>query len=218
MRERVQERLDFLGIKPAEAERRGNLRTGYIREFLIGKKSSMRDGGLDRAAAALECDPEYLLGHQDTPRKDDAPVGDRAAASIRIVGTIESGAWREPGAAEVAGEMPLVAIAPSLQFLPKSLAAYWVRGDHAAGLGIPNGSAVTVLLKAEGSGYHEGDVVVAQRTNAIGDIELSIRLIAAGELQARPAVPNSIPPVSIDEAQIIGLVVSATKMFGPALS
>lgn len=204
IKSRVRERLSALGINPFEAERRGNLKRGYINDLLIGKKNTIRAKALPAVAAALECDVGYLEGRQGIPSQGEAP-----ASGMILSGIAEAGAWRDPSVS-VVSDTP-VPILPDPRFDAALIEIYLVRGDHAAGLGISDGSIVEVLTG--GSAYRDGDVVLARRKDESGAAELSVRIIAGGALSARPA-KGSIEPLSRSDAEIVGMVVSAVRVFG----
>ena len=198
-------RLDALGINPFEAERRAQLKRGYVNDLLIGKKSTFREKALPAIAAALECDPDFLTGRLDTPR----PAAPPPPAGVPIAGIAEAGAWRDPSAG--GDDAETLPVTPDPRFDPDKQAIFLVRGDHAGGLGISGGSVVIVL--AGGGPYRSGDVVVGRRTAGDGTVEASVRVLAAGALSARP-LRGEIPPYPLDEAEIIGRVVSAIRVFG----
>lgn len=201
--QRVQARLDALGINPFEAERRANLKRGYINDLLIGKKTTVRGKALPSMAGALECDPEFLTGAQDTPRKGEHLL-------TQIEGIVEAGAWRDPGAG--ADLVPPLPVSHDARFRANELRLYMVWGDHAAGLGINAGSLIWV--RAIDAPLRDGDVVLASRTQG-GKTELTIRVVGKGGLEARPA-RGEIEPIKLQSASIVGLVVSAIRVFGVA--
>jgi len=204
---RVQARLQALGINPFEAERRAHLKRGYVNDLLIGKKTTFRAKALPALAAALECDLGFLTGTQTAPTR----AGSDPALGMQLSGIAEAGAWRDPDAQSLPeARLPIV---PDPRYDPARISIYLVRGDHAAGLGITDGSIVSVLSGSET--YREGDIVLAKRTAEDGMIELSIRVLSTGgALSARPAKGTTIPSVPAEEVEICGLVISAIRVFG----
>lgn len=203
LRRRVQERLAALEINPFEAARRAKLERSFVNDLLIGKKSTIREGGIIRLAEALECDPEYLTGAQSRPVRGENPTG------LPLAGIVELGAWREDGESAIP-ETP-IPIAPDPRFPPERIKIYLVRGDHAAGLGISDGSVICVL--AGETNVREGDILLAERTRG-SEKELSIRVLTAGALSARPG-KGSIQSIPLGSAQVVGIVVNAQRVFGP---
>ncbi len=202
LRARVRSRLDDLGINPFEAERRANLKRGYLNDLLIGKKDMLREKALPALAEALECDYEFLIGTQD------APVG--APSGLKISGIAEAGAWRAPGAAGLPTAPLPIPLDP--RFDADRLQAYLVRGDHAGGLGILDGSIITILT-GEQAQPRDGDVVLAKQVEANGSEEISIKVVSGKSLASRPLKGDPIS-VPIDDCEIIGRVISTFRVFG----
>lgn len=207
LRNRIQERLDTLRINPFEAARRIPAERAFINDLLIGKKTTIRANAIPRVAAALDCDPGYLMGTQDTPRKSAAPRQSTAAESMALAGIIEAGAWRSaarPGAAHV------LPVAPDPRFPASSQAAFIIRGDHAEWLGAEDGSVIVGVI---GDGCRDGDVVVIRRTRMADDgqeEEITLRRVDAGKLLLGAEDPS---PLSTDAAEILARAVSSHKVF-----
>jgi transcriptional regulator with XRE-family HTH domain len=210
LRERVRERLTTLEMNPFEAARIANFERSFVNDLLIGKKTTVRQSKLPALAKALDCDPEYLIGLQGTPRAGEgAGVG-----SLRLAGIVEAGAWRT-----AAGTLPprtSLPLAPDPRYPAPRQVAFLVRGDHAAGLGITDGSVVTVLLGP--MAYRDGDIVVARRVRNEQEEELSIRVLAGGTLIGRPLRESDQEDVIPQEgSDIVGLLVAAHRVFGSAV-
>lgn len=208
LRRRIQERLETLGINPFEAERRAHLKRGYINDLLIGKKTTFREKALPALADALECDIEYLTGSAPSPVRTAATIED----GMRLSGIAEAGAWRDP-TMESIPDTPLP-ILPDPRYSPDELELYLVRGDHAARLGITDGSVVCVLTSTKT--IRERDIVLVRVPAGNGTFETSIRVVSGGALSARPASGMVIPALSLNEVEVIGLVISAIRVFGDA--
>lgn len=205
LKRRVRERLDALGINPFEAERRANLKRGYVNDLLIGKKTTFREKALPALASALECELDYLTGRRDTPTGTEPGS---AIGGMALAGIAEAGAWRDPDAESVpATPLP---VHPDPRFDSARQSIFLVRGDHAAGLRITGGSIVLVVSD---SAYRDGDVVVARRVAKDGTAETSIRVLAGGALSARP-LKGEIASYPVDEAEIVGRIVRAEIIFG----
>lgn len=171
----------------------------YLNELLTGKKQTVRPKRLPRVAAVLECDPEYLLGQQDTPKKNPEGVG-----RLRVAGIAEAGAWRTDGA-EVEGEYLPIAADPRY---PAALQrAYLIRGRHAEWAGIDDGDVVVAI---KGAGARDGDVVVVRQTRDEGDSEITIRQVAGDRL----VMPWKTPYLDRGgRSEIIARVIYALKSF-----
>lgn len=205
LRQRVQERLDALNINPFEAARRANFERSFVNDLLIGKKSTVRQAKISALAQALECDPEYLSGLQGVPRSGDMQ------GTLRLAGIIEANTWRQASAFRPpdAG----IPLSPDPRYPANFQEAYLVRGDHFASSGVSDGSIV--LVYSGPISLREGDVVVARRKRSEDEIELSIRSVAAGALSARP-LAGTEKPIPLDKADIVGLVLSSHRVFGPS--
>lgn len=95
LRARIRDRLDALGMNPFEAARLIGAERTFINDLLIGKKSSIRQSAIPRVAAALDCDPEFLVGAQDAPRRTSAQTPEigplTAIYGLPLVGIAEAG-------------------------------------------------------------------------------------------------------------------------------
>ncbi|GJE19545.1 helix-turn-helix domain-containing protein [Methylobacterium marchantiae] len=65
LKQRVQARLDDLGMTVAEATRRGKLPKDFIYDLLNDRKKSVRSDNIYKLALALDCDHGYLEGQQN---------------------------------------------------------------------------------------------------------------------------------------------------------
>ncbi len=201
LRMRVQARLDALGINPFEAARRANFERSFVNDLLIGKKSSIRERKLKALAEVLECDAAFLRGQQGVPRAGDQ------AGRMPLAGICEAGVWREPGGELAGASIPYL---PDPRFPVDRQQLFLVRGDHAAPLGIVDGSILVVIA---GENCRDGDHVVARRIRSTGDAETTVRLLAGGALSAAP-LPTTIesPLIPLNEAEIVGRIVVAYRV------
>lgn len=212
LKDRVQARLEALGISQFEAAERVGRDKYFIYDFLIGKKASFKGDGPAKVARALECSIDYLSGTTDevgTP-----PVsGDIPVAPIKFLaygGPIEDGVYRQSG---VSLEKLPVSVDP-LDGVPlKDQIVFLMRGNaYAASHGIRDGAAVKCLVpSAAGSAMRSGSWVVVRRHQR-GMVEVALR-----ELQYFPdridflclttgAVSQSISPSDLGSAvEIIGV-------------
>lgn len=216
LRTRVRERLDAKGLNPFEAARMAGLERSYVNDLLIGKKHTVREKKLPALASILDCDPDYLMGAQDTPRRSGGGRG-----GMRMAGIVEAGAWRSASSfVSSAGPMP---IEPDPRFPPNEQEAYRVRGDHAAGLGILDASilciATTAGLEATGRKLHDGDVVLVRQSNSAALSELTARVYREDRegvrLSARPASgTEELADFKLPDVEIVGLVLRSIRVFG----
>ncbi len=212
LRSRVQSRLDALGINPFEAARRAGGERTFINDLLIGKKDSIRRSALPRVAEALDCDPEYLLGAQDAPRRGHAAHAkspETAPGTAPLVGIAEAGTWRLTGRA---GPSPALPIAPDPRHPASAQVAYLVRGDHASAIGATDGA---VVVGVTGANYRQGDVVAVRRTRDLGEgreEEITIRRANGAWLECQNE-DGSTSRVAAESAEILARAISAYKVF-----
>jgi len=202
LRERLQSRLEALGINPFEAARRAGVERSYINDLLIGKKSSMRPRQLGLVAEALECDPDFLTGLQSVPRAGQVPF---EGVGMPLSGIVEPNVWRGEDAEEVGKTIPLQS---DPRFPVDRQKWFLVRGDAALSMGISDGS---VVITVEGFAVRDGEPVVIRRRR--GDaVETSVRVkVGEGYL---PPPGQSGAPIPAGEAELVGLVVLTFRIFG----
>lgn len=212
LRSRIRDRLDALGLNPFEAARRIPADRAFLNDLLIGKKDTIRQSHIPKVAAALECDPEYLLGAQDYPRRGRSEPIEAPAPTVEavpLVGIAELGAWRLAGKGGPYQALPL---SPDPRHPATAQVAYLLRGDYAAGMGATDGS---ILLVVRGAPYRDGDAVIARRSRTGEDgpeEEITIRKVLGGNLET---VPLNAAPVAIraGDVEVIGRVISAHLIF-----
>ncbi len=217
-RNRVIERLETLGLNPIEAARKAGFERTYFHDLINGKKQTIREKNLPAAALALQCDADYLTGIQDMPRKAAGGDGNWTASGIAMSGISEAGAWREKDA--VVASIGPIPVDPDYRYPKDEQEAYRVRGDHAAGLGIIDGTILVTAsmegLAVAGRKLRTGDAVLVRRAN--GNLfETTVRVYEdtpdGVRLSAKPA-QGEIAPLQVGEGvEIIGLIVRAIRVF-----
>ncbi len=94
LKDLVAARLADLRRNPFEAARLAGLERGFINDILAGKKRSVRGENLAKLAVGLDCDPEYLLGRQETAKTN---FSRHAAGVVYIRGEVAAGLWLDAG-------------------------------------------------------------------------------------------------------------------------
>lgn len=184
LQDRVQKRIDSIGKSPITLARSVGLERGYINDILIGRKKSVRDSKLGLVAQALECDPEYLLGLQDTIRKQVAPqLPPRATVQspgLAVHGVCQSGIWRSQTAPP--DFPPTLPVAPDVRYANLPQAAYLIRPEEV--------NSVTLVLTVEFSTFESsiqpiGDgafVVVRREQGTLAETSLRVARFPKREL------------------------------------
>lgn len=141
-----------------------------------------------------------------------APFRTEAVATVRIVGAVEAGAWREPGL-DVLGEfIPVVATLGDADLFALRVAG------ASMNLKYDEGSYV-IVRPWQGGPWPVGKNVVVQRTDAAGKIETTLKELVMGErgleLWPRSSDPRFQEAVAFsptdDTIEIIGRVVSSWR-------
>lgn len=218
MAEIVRSRLDELGLNPFEAARRAGLEKGFVNDLLTGRKHSVRGQKLGYLAVALECDPEYLTGHQSAPRssRSSSLPHRETVQSLPLGGIIEAGTWRE--VAIIGRRSETVPTSPDHRFPADAQTAYLVRGPGAGRLGIDDG-AIVVGCSVEAfeettRRLRDGDAVIVRRWRADrSEVEQSIRIVNGHDLAPAGEGMISISRAG-DETEIVGVVIRTIRIFG----
>lgn len=224
--DRVRERLDALDLNPAETARRAGLGRTFIHDLLAGKKKSIRGTGLSVLASTLECDAEYLLGEQATPRRPFRDASERRTVHensdhpIPVLGICEAGVWRTDAAHLDLGTFP---IRPDLRFPGRRQVAFLARGDGASRIGISDGMIVVGIEPDEdddGSVEIAGAPLVVRQTRPDGSSETSIRMIEVGTRGAMLVAPSasdrsySLIQFPGQGVSILAVITRAVRLYG----
>lgn len=198
LRDRIRERLDALQINPFDAARLIPAERTFLNDLLIGKKKTIRASAIPRVAAALQCEPGYLMGTQERPR-NVAPA--RAPAQtpeksplardpgLPLVGIAEAGTWRLSARSGPPQRLP---VAPDPRYPAADQVAYLIRGDHAAELGAGDGSVIVALTGAD---FRDGDVVLVRRTRTSEDgpeQEITLRRIGRSDAASADVIARAL--------------------------
>lgn len=230
MRDRVRARVKALGKSPITIAKAAGLERGFINDFLIGRKHTIRGRNLELVAEALECDVAYLTGAQATPRRAPAPVpapappaGNTPRADARlfpVIGVAEAGVWRS---VEAAGEQSGEIFAPIDPRFPVERHVVRARGHAVDAIGITDGAAVVCLdydgLVDRGVRLRDGWFCVVRRLRrSMGLCETAIRRAEVTTAGVRFVDPLSGGGVEIgshgdDEVAVAGVVERAVHLF-----
>ena len=202
--ERVQTRLEALGMSAHRAAVSAGLEKSYIANLIDGTKASISAAHIPEVAKVLECSVGYLLG-------TEAAVAADRQDTIPMAGKVARGIFQKyPAPADGPSTM-----APDPRFEPGKQAAFKVLDDHARAVGIVAGSLICVLL---------GDVAMADFAIAFrpGDLLLGVKMLASegAELSVYEVAPGASGKVLIhpgeDQAAevdaVIGRVVAVSRV------
>lgn len=220
MKSRVEARLAALDINPFHAAKSAGLERSFINDILIDRKKSVRGENLDRLAVALDCDPEYLTGHQATPRRLAADP----AQGIFVVGVCETGVWRTGPAADIQSQGRNLPIGRNPMHPDAAMLAFDVRGDGAEAAGIHDGEIVVAVefgaWKRRFRDLRDQTLCVVRRTRkAFDGVEVSIRRAVVTATGVHFVAPSAsaypvIEPASAGEVvEVLGVIEQAVRLF-----
>lgn len=201
LKDRVEQRLQDLGLNQFEAAERAGRNKHYIYDFLHDKKKSIKGSGLEQVANALECSIDYLLGNSDDvgqppnrkvrrspPPAQSAPLPsadgltgpEGSEPRVAIGGFAEADVFRRPAATPAT---PAVArIDLDLRFPDAPQTAFLMRGNSLEARGVVEGTILQTVpldhyVRQEGP-LKLGAIVVIQFVRDNGaEIEISAREI-----------------------------------------
>lgn len=198
--DRVQERLDALGIDHYEASLRAGRNKLFLYPLMTGARKGMHKAGAIKIANVLGCSVEYLKGVSDDlgippdlPKDDQSPVSETEWLEkiakpepswmnwhdrrLPLAGTVEAGAFRKKSYASPFVEMS--SIPPHPDYPISTQSAYLVRGSGLQKRGIHDGMYLTVIApEAVKGNITNGAIVVVEHTRMKGaEIEISAREI-----------------------------------------
>lgn len=210
-KDRIEARLDALGINQFEAAERAGKNSHYIYDFMIGRKSSFKGDGPVRVAQALECSIEYLTGESDgvgvPPMLSPGMPAAQAGQSLPLAGVVETGVFRRPGAVRGSGRP--VPVAPFPDYPPEAQSVFAVRGGGMDTRGIIEGMMlVAVDIEAAMDELESGSVVIVEHVRGNGrEAEISARELQYFpdriELRAQSRSEN-IKPLVLKNGKIVG--------------
>lgn len=165
--ERINERLEALGLSARAASIKAGLSADAIRNIQRGKSLSARSNTLAAIARALDCDVRYLLGETD---EVGTPAEGPGELTLPVRYSVGAGAWREvDDTAQTTRRF-----APAQRISGYERFQQWleeVEGDSMNRL-IPPGALIHVV-DAIDAGYspRNGDLVVVLRTRSGGHLQ-----------------------------------------------
>jgi transcriptional regulator with XRE-family HTH domain len=86
MTQRIQSRLEALGLSPRAASMKAGLNTHFLQAVLSGKSESPRGVNLEKIAAALETTPAWLMSGTGDP---SIPTDAQTAEVISIMPSLD---------------------------------------------------------------------------------------------------------------------------------
>ena len=207
--QRIAKRMQEVGINGTALSRKIGKNPGFIRQLMVGDKTTMHADALNLVAKELGCDPAYLLGADGT----STPVP--GTIEVALAGSIAAGSWRSPGADHFAG-----ASVPSIF---NAAAAAEMDMFHYQGpahdRGISDGALVGAVKLSRPLTI--GDLVVVERKRG-DETERSLRRVVANGTPnlATIAGETAAEPIMLDAnwrpigAQVVGVVKLVLHVFG----
>lgn len=215
---RIRNRLNALEITSFEAERRVNLKRSFINDILIGRKKTTSQKGLAKIAEALECDPEYLTGHQSVPRRSPSDADQGMPVSM----ICETGVWRPLSSVVISGTVPVL---PDPRYPGVANIAARVRGDGAVLAGIRDGDVIVALDWTEWSRrfgtLRDGALCLVRRIRTeLDEVEFSIRYASVEDEIVTFVAPSEAkyPDVGLagsetEQVKLVGIVARSIREF-----
>lgn len=179
-KDRIQARLDALGITQFDAAIRAGKNSHFVYDFMIGRKKSFKGDGPIRLAQALQCSIEYLTGESAEvgrpPLAGPALPHVSAASGLPVAGVVMAGVFRRPGMLQIKDEY--LPFPPWPLYPADKQCLYIVRGNGMDARGIVDGMVLTAVSPdaIEGN-IRSGSVVVVEHVRRGGEVELSAREI-----------------------------------------
>ncbi|MCQ9144576.1 MULTISPECIES: hypothetical protein [Brucella/Ochrobactrum group] len=189
LKQRIQQRMDALGLNPSSVALHAELGRSAVRDILSGKAKSPKHITLYKIAEALECSASYLVGEIDTlfPKDDPEKWVALDRSTMEISGILEAGVYRKKGERFLLDEEPTgynpiwnpKTIENDRRFPGRKLAIYEMGDSSLDGLHIVKGDIVTILLADDDNvQLRDGQIVVALNLPPdIKEMELSARLV-----------------------------------------
>lgn len=239
LQERVEERMQAIGLKAYPLALKAGLGTSFVRDILRGKTATPKADNLNKLARALGTSPEYLLGVSDSPDSQfvDGVDGPVPVLSPRVPygGEVRAGGFLAVDElAQIEGDhmVPAAVVRNDLYGTAPQF-AWKVRGSSMDLAGIHEGMwviAVPYFDYVERFGDPpNGHAVIAERTRFGGsEIERTVKEVQFGRGGVR-LVPRSSDPThrelfvpytpdadsDSETIAILAVVVSAVRVYEP---
>ncbi|CAH1670584.1 MULTISPECIES: S24 family peptidase [unclassified Chelatococcus] len=175
IRERLQQRLDELGLSMRAASLKAGMSADAIRDIFRKDSSSPSLRTMERIAIALETTAEWLafgIGNPAPSGATAAPLASNRLRQIVVAGPVQAGWFREVD--EFTQDEPETLYdEPDPEFPQARLVAFAVHGDsmNAAAPPIPDGSRVICVdFDDTGLAISDGMIVVVERTKEDGSL------------------------------------------------
>lgn len=185
---RIEKRLAEIGTSAAAASVKAGLSNSYIRD-LKRRKANPNVASLSKLAGVLGVSTDYLLkGREDGAILTASPVN-----TLKVVGMIKAGDFRDISLASQDEEYETINVAADRRFSAAAQYALLVSGDSMDKI-FPDGSYVTcVEFVASGLDLRPGMVVHIERSMGGGQfVETTLKEIGLddGEIVFRPRSSN----------------------------
>lgn len=214
IKDRIQARIDALGISQFEAAERAGKGRHFIYDILNGRKQKVHATSLAALAQALECSIDYLLEKSEEvgapPARDESAPN--TGSSIAFAGIIENGALRRLSVSPP-NHPPLMA---DTRYPVDQQLAFIYRGEDFEG--VADGMYVIALApewyRSRHGGLPPDAPVVIERVRTIdGDLRIERVLRRLSGSAADQRLVERIGRSGKDEADTIaGVVVAAYRL------
>ncbi len=167
---RIEARLEALGITRAEAERRSGSYRGMIHQIGAGKSRMPSADRIQRLAEALSCDVEYLMGQQPEVKKI-AGARQVSTSAIPIAGKVEAGRFITADDFFDEANAEMIEAPRHHRFQGAKHCAFEVQGDSMTEVGILHGDYV-IAVAWDDTGYMpiSGMIVIVEQSRNGGHL------------------------------------------------
>lgn len=224
IKDRIQERLNILGLTPRSASLKAGMSADAIRSIFRNPRNSPTTETMEKLAVALETTPEWLAFGVASE------VGPQVESGfVEVAGEAGVGIWLERSALQVRrAEFVPVPIMPSRWPHLKQV-AHRVIGPSMNARRIEHGDyVVTVDYWGARSEPQNGDIVIVEREQENGLVEVSLKELnllpdslelwprsTDPEYQEPIVLPRAIGPDGFSKIKIIGLVIGRYTPYSP---
>lgn len=158
--DRIKARLDELGESSFDVSVKIGKHRNFLNDLIVGRKKTFGANLLPELAAALNCDVQWLVGLQDSPR-----TAGEQFETLPVSGLVEAGVWRKAGKDPASGTR--VPMRPDARYPAAQQRVWLVRGSIPGGEMMGDGTAILTVDAVDQAAIFNivsnGDLLVVER-------------------------------------------------------